>query len=149
MARPANRSIRLIGPTVAAQFLFATVSLAEDCRVFDSLESYTTTSNSPTSATCATYLTDNGSTAVSCYWSYPYRDTAVQTRSAELWHQLKTCRSGHAMTDDTQVNHPDSYYLRTWAYGRHVYTVSIKDKAALNRTLVFIRFEPDQDLASD
>ncbi len=53
------------------------------------------------------------------------------------------------MTDETQVNHPDSYYLRAWVHGRHVYTVSVKDKAALNRTLVFIRLEPDQVLLAD
>ena len=41
------------------------------------------------------------------------------------------------------VNHPDSYDLHEWRTPSGTYAISVKDKGALNRTLVFLRYAPD------
>jgi len=63
-------------------------------------------------------------------------------RFEAIWSALTACRPGAAQGGDQPVNHPDSYDLRQWRADQGVYAVSVKDKGASNRTLVFLRFEP-------
>lgn len=115
---------------------------AANCAVLDALDRRDTSDTALTGADCSTYATANATAGVSCYWTHPYRDPAAQARATGLWRMLQQCRAGQPLVRGSGVNHPDSYDLRQWAHGRDVYAVSVKDKAALDRTLVFIRVEP-------
>lgn len=144
MAYAAGHSARLTAVVFVGFLSLTPACRAADCPVIDALDLFAASGVPPSSATCITYVTDTAAVGASCHWSHPYRDGLAQSQAADLWRQLTACRDGHPLNEDTQVNHPDSYDLREWAHGQDVYGVSIKDKAALNRTLVFIRIEPDR-----
>lgn len=108
-----------------------------ECQIIDALEQ----AQIPNS-TCTTYRTETSRTGVSCHWPFPYRSKDAQVLGETLWQTLTTCRKGHSLGPDAQVNHPDSYALREWATNTGTYALSIKDKGALDQTLVFLRFEP-------
>lgn len=76
-----------------------------------------------------------------CLWSHGYRDPAARARFDALSAALEACL-GHAISQDAPVNHPDSYVLRQFGQGAGTVYLSIKDKAALQRTLVFLRTGP-------
>ena len=115
---------------------------AADCQMLEDLTSYEATTQVPEGATCAPYLTLTGQGAVSCHWAFGFRDTAAKTWAETLWATLTTCHAGAPLAPDLRVNHPDSYDLREWVVGQDVYRVSVKDKSGQDRTLVFLRFEP-------
>ena len=46
-----------------------------------------------------------------------------------------------ALPADTAVNHPDSYLLKRYQTGDLVISASLKDKAALSQSLVFLRID--------
>jgi len=117
-------------------------AVAADCAVFDAIDRQNASGTALTGAACSTYATANATAGFSCYWTHPYRDAAAQARASGLWQMLQHCRAGQPLVRGGGVNHPDSYDLREWAHGRDVYAVSVKDKAALDRTLVFVRVEP-------
>lgn len=130
--------------TVAVS-VFAHAALAADCSVLDALDNFPTTGVAPKGTTCVTYLTERSEIGVSCHWAHAFRDVSATTFANRLWSQIKSCRPGAPLGPDTRVNHPDSYELLQWADGRAVYSVSIKDKGALDRTLVFVRRAPSAD----
>jgi hypothetical protein len=125
-----------------AWLVVVSAAQAADCTIFDTLDGFATTGTPPPEATCSTYRTQASTTGTSCFWSHPYRGAAVPHIAADLWQSLTICRPGQILPQDSQVNHPDSYDLREWAHGADNYALSVKDKAALNRTLIFLRFEP-------
>lgn len=76
-----------------------------------------------------------------CQWRFAYRDGRARDMFEAKGSELEACL-GPAMEQGDQVNHPDSYELRQFqAEGRAVY-LSIKDKAALQQTIVFLRIGP-------
>ena len=111
----------------------------------DALDTLQATGLSQIDAECTTYLTATSETGVSCHWEYPYRSVSALQKATTLWETLSQCRDGKARAPDTQVNHPDSYDLQALEHGNTVYTISVKDKAALNLTLVFLRREPTEE----
>lgn len=127
---------------VIAFLLVANPGFAADCDVIDAIDSFASTDLAPHQATCATYLTVDATTGASCHWSFAFRDAAALDFSDSLLDQLKACRTGMAKGADQQVNHPDSYDLRQVQGEDGTYAISVKDKGALNLTLVFLRFEP-------
>ena len=114
---------------------------AGECRPIDTLDAFETSGLPPAGAECSTYLTATSGTGVSCRWENPYRAEAARQKASALWETLIQCRDGKPLSPDKQVNHPDSYDLRTLAHGTTIYAISVKDKAAQNRTLVFLRRE--------
>ena len=137
----ATRIITLKALGAATTLAIAGQAAASDCAVFDALD----TPEAPEaqeSATCATYLTKTAATGVSCHWEFPYRSDVAHRFFETVWANLQTCRPGVLRETGNRVNHPDSYDLREWVAQSGVYAVSKKDKAAAERTLVFLRFEP-------
>ena len=116
-------------------------ALAADCTDIQALERHAESKSIPRGATCALYLSDTGTTGTSCHWEFPFRDQAALTFSDVLWQSLATCRAGRPLGADQPVNHPDSYELREWATPTGTYAISVKDKGALDRTMVFFRLE--------
>jgi len=116
---------------------------ADACAPLDALDAFLTQQDPPRDATCATYLTEAGTTGTSCHWSFSFRDPIAKDEAAQIWAALATCRPNGTSASDQPVNHPDSYDLRAWRTEAATYAISVKDKGALNRTLVFLRVEPN------
>ncbi len=116
---------------------------AADCQYLDALDTYANSETAPSEASCTTYLTAANTTGRSCHWTFPFRSDGAKDFGKTLWKNLTSCRAGTPLGPDAQVNHPDSYDLREWATDHGTYALSIKDKGALNRTLVFLRLEPN------
>ena len=123
--------------------VLAQPSAAAECLMLEALEAFANTGTTPSGATCSTYQTATGAKGVSCYWTSAFRDKKGLLFADELWATLSTCRAGERLGPDQIVNHPDSYDLREWRTLSGTYAISVKDKGALNRTLVFLRFAPD------
>lgn len=149
MAQSVFFAARLIALGLAALLSFSKVALATDCAVFDTLDRFAATAIPAPGATCSTFVTEAATIGTSCHWSHAYRGSTVAPHAARIWQHLTSCRAGQLLAPDTQVNHPDSYDLREWAHGRDVYALSVKDKAALERTFVFLRIEPSRLSQSD
>ena len=110
------------------------------CAPLPAVEGFATGGTAPEGAICTTYLAQTGP-GVSCHWAFPFRDAAAPAFAEALWQVLTTCRAGEAAGGDLPVNHPDSYALREWVSGGVTYRVTVKDKGAEGRTLVFLRVE--------
>lgn len=78
-----------------------------------------------------------------CRWDFGYRDPAARESFETLSGQLERCAGPKGrMTDDIPVNHPDTYDLRIHAIDGFEVAVSLKDKAALGKSLIFLRSRP-------
>ncbi|WP_135505534.1 hypothetical protein [Roseovarius aestuariivivens] len=73
-----------------------------------------------------------------CMWRFGYRDQAAHDRFERLGALLELCLGRELALDDS-VNHPDSYQLRRFQIDDATVFLSIKDKASLRQTLVFLR----------
>ena len=115
---------------------------AQACEIFDALDTFTQTDVAPAKATCDTYLSESGSIGTACNWEFPYRAPEAITLADILTEDIQICRPVSQSAADAQVNHPDSYDLRTWVSDAATYALSVKDKGNLQRTFVFLRREP-------
>ncbi len=75
-----------------------------------------------------------------CGWAFPYRAPEATAAFERLVTTIAACLGAEAsVTADLDVNHPDFYDLRTFqSKGREI-GVSLKDKAGLSETYVFLR----------
>lgn len=91
---------------------------------------------------CGKTRTLSGSSSHHCAWSFPYRsDHAVEVFEG-LGSSFQACLSDGAVHgSDPLVNHPDSYDTRIFNLGDRMAILSLKDKAALQKTYVFVRVE--------
>ncbi|MEO1139103.1 MAG: hypothetical protein AAFW87_06570 [Pseudomonadota bacterium] len=76
-----------------------------------------------------------------CQWRFDYRNASAAGLYDMFSQQLEKCLGPQIITDKG-VNHPDSYDLRQYQAKDGMIFVSIKDKAALQQTIVFLRVEP-------
>lgn len=98
--------------------------------------------NTDTAANCQTSLMLGGGSQVHCGWSFEYRTPAAQDAFAQTIVAVTNCLGPDTRaTLDQDVNHPDFYDLQTFDADERVISVSLKDKGALQQTLVFIRIE--------
>jgi hypothetical protein len=96
--------------------------------------------DAPDGVTCQTILLISGQYQRSCYRSYPYRSGDARAAFASIGFELADCLGAKAVQSvDRSVNHPDSYELHRYQLNGVEYAVSLKDKAALQQTLVFLR----------
>ena len=81
-----------------------------------------------------------------CSWSFGYRADAANARFESLHASVASCLGPDAASrTDPTVNHPDSYSLHEFDAGDVTVAVSIKDKGAQKKTLVFLRIYPKSD----
>ena len=100
----------------------------------------------PDADTCSTATGTAGSKIYHCHWGFPYRDKEAEEFFGHLDVRLKTCLESQVnVADDQPVNHPDSFHLRTYHLDRAKVSISLKDKATIDKTLVFIRVEIPTD----
>ena len=89
--------------------------------------------------TCSVSNTTTGPVLM-CHWTYPYRSPEAATRFESLSSEVVSCLGRDAILRlDPAVNHPDSYALREYTTDGVTIAVSIKDKGAMQKTLVFFR----------
>jgi len=90
-------------------------------------------------AACRTALQPGGK-AYFCAWEYPYRADAATSAFARADAEVLACIGDRAtMRSDRGVNHPDSYAARQYRLEGASVTVSLKDKAQLGRSFVFLK----------
>ena len=91
-------------------------------------------------AQCRASLALGGARSVHCVLEYEYRSDSATQVFSELTDALVACSDpAVTMIEDQSVNHPDAFVLRTFENALNTYAVSIKDKGALQQTLVFVR----------
>jgi len=89
---------------------------------------------------CRTSRALSGARHVQCSWSFGYRAVEAAEVFEGLTARVAACLGSEAtMTSDSSVNHPDAYDLRMFDRYGQAFAVSVKDKGALQQTLVFIR----------
>ncbi len=93
-------------------------------------------------AHCEPRTTVSGEPWVFCRWQHGYRAPEASAQFDAWRDRLDTCFDASRASDDDAVNHPDSYALHQVRGQGAVLSVSLKDKAALDATFVFLRIEP-------
>ena len=75
-----------------------------------------------------------------CRWDFAYRAEEAQAAFDAMSGALATCAEpSGALTEDQPVNHPDSYALHRYVLEGREVALSLKDKAALGKSLIFLR----------
>ncbi|MEX0345276.1 MAG: hypothetical protein AB3N20_10175 [Rhizobiaceae bacterium] len=83
-------------------------------------------------------FTKSGGKSHMCMWTFEYRDQHATAGFTALLGRIKQCLGSSASESmDTGVNHPDSYEARYFELDGFRFTVSIKDKAPLQKSFVF------------
>jgi len=81
-----------------------------------------------------------GGSQMHCGWAFSYRSPAAAQAFEHLLVTVADCLGAAArVTADKTVNHPDFYDLQTFQFEGQEIGVSLKDKAALSETYVFLR----------
>ncbi len=89
--------------------------------------------------TCKLTRSLSGSRAYHCSWGYPYRSEIAERRFKEMADALHVCFGETVGAgNDKPVNHPDTYDQLQYRSGHVAILVSLKDKAALERTFISI-----------
>ena len=92
----------------------------------------------PMSATCQSARQTTGE-ALFCYAEHTFRSETATDMAQRIEADIAACFSAPARQPDTGVNHPDSYTARWFDVGDARISLSVKDKGALGKTLVFLR----------
>jgi hypothetical protein len=92
---------------------------------------------------CTTSLQLGGEVQTQCGWPFAYRSQDAADAFTRLNDTVVDCLGTDVMiTQDQSVNHPDFYDLRMYQSEAQEIGVSLKDKAALQQTYVFLRLSP-------
>lgn len=75
---------------------------------------------------------------MTCGWAFGYRSGVADKAFEDISDMVGDCARFRG-TDPSTVSHPDSYSLRQYLIGSDMISVSLKDKAGLNQTMVFLR----------
>lgn len=135
----ASRAVRRACPALLLVSALSLPARAEQCTVIDALDGFAATGAVPPAATCAPYVAADSGPATACFWTFDYRNAAASELARQVWRELTACRPGWEAGPEVPVNHPDSYSLRMWTTETATYGVSLKDKGALDQTLVILR----------
>lgn len=94
-------------------------------------------------ATCSFSIDLSGARSTNCRWAFGYREQVAADAFAALLRAASVCAgSDIGVTSDQKVNHPDFYDLRVLQVADGEVGLSLKDKAALQQTYVFLRTTP-------
>lgn len=94
----------------------------------------------PAANHCATSRSTTGAAEPYCAWKFDYRDAEATSAFYSLSVRLRSCAATVLSAGgDAAVNHPDSYVLQQYETDQGTVSLSIKDKAGLHSTYVFLR----------
>ena len=95
---------------------------------------------------CLQSLSETGARSHHCRWPFEYRDVQANNSFKVILSAFQNCYAGdNAPTKDQDVNHPDYYDLRSFQTANGTLFLSLKDKGALQKTYLFIRFDEKSD----
>ena len=120
----------------------AQAELCEDILAIDtqSADAALTLPDTDRVAKCTRSLMLSGGSQMHCGWAFSYRVPDARQAFDDLVNSVTDCLGPAARTvTDQDVNHPDYYDLQTFRLNGREIGVSLKDKAALSKTYVFLR----------
>ena len=88
---------------------------------------------------CGPVRETDGSVSNYCFWEFDFRSKTAKQHYANLKAKLGKCASVKNDEKTSQVNHPDSYDQALFENADNRFSLSLKDKAGLNKTMVFLR----------
>ena len=94
-------------------------------------------------ASCSFSLDTLGMKSANCNWAFSYRSAEATGAFQGMLAELSVCADmASGIETDQSVNHPDFYDLRLMRIAGGEMGLSIKDKAAIQQTYVFLRLTP-------
>ncbi len=94
-------------------------------------------------AICSFSLDTRGTKSANCNWAFSYRSAEATGTFKDKLAMLSVCADkASGIVTDQSVNHPDFYDLRLMRIAGGEVGLSIKDKAAIQQTFVFLRLTP-------
>jgi hypothetical protein len=94
-------------------------------------------------ASCSFSLDTQGAKSANCNWAFSYRSAEATGAFKDMLAELSACADmASGIETDQSVNHPDFYDLRLMRIAGGDVGLSIKDKAAIQQTYVFLRLTP-------
>ena len=127
----------------AAALIMLASPVAAFCKELAALEGQgndITLPATPMVAECRTSIQLGGRQQTQCGWPFAYRSDAASEAFERLNDAVSDCLGPETVaTRDQSVNHPDFYDLRLYQVGEREIGVSLKDKAGLQETYVFLR----------
>lgn len=88
---------------------------------------------------CSTSKTLGGGSSEDCFWRFEFRSERAIAGFAKLADHLKACSAYFSSDPEPRVNHPDSFEQVHATMGTVGLRLSLKDKAALSESLVFLK----------
>lgn len=93
----------------------------------------------PDAENCRQVQLISGDPAIYCTWGFHYREADAYDTFRTFNVSLRQCLGqGADSGNDLPVNHPDTYEQAVFHLGQTTISVSLKDKAELGRTFVFV-----------
>ncbi|MDG2340434.1 MAG: hypothetical protein P8L32_04465 [Paracoccaceae bacterium] len=97
----------------------------------------------PSLASCTFSTNISGAISFSCHWGFSYRTKEALEAFEAMLSDLALCADPTlGVVTDQNVNHPDFYDLRMLNIQGGEIALSLKDKAALQQTFIFLRLTP-------
>ncbi len=94
----------------------------------------------PQASSCAMSLLWSGARSYHCIWEFPYRAGPAREAFAAFNSSFENCLPGQMhIRNDQSVNHPDFYKRKQYQAGAVVIGISLKDRAELHGSYVFLR----------
>ena len=94
---------------------------------------------------CQSALQLGGASSFHCQWGFSYRSKAGSDAFRAMDALLRQCLDAAPVdADGSPVNHPDSFDQRHYRATGFMLSLSLKDKAALARSFVFLGWAPEQ-----
>ncbi len=144
MKRQATVALTSLAATLAAgQLASADINCGVMLRLVEATQTGKALKPAPQNAEeCGLSATLAGQTAVHCAWAFALRASEARVFFDGMVGSVTTCFGNEiAPIRDLGVNHPDSYDLRQYRFEDVTLSLSLKDKAALGKTYVFLRSE--------
>lgn len=144
-----GRAAWAIPPLIGLTILAGLADAKTDCDTIEAIVDAAQRGEAPShlpldAAECGQSIALGGRSAVHCAWVFALRAPEAEAFFDGMARAAMACAGAKTgVTNTPAVNHPDSYDLRQFRLDGVTLSVSIKDKAALGRTYVFIRAERD------
>lgn len=84
----------------------------------------------------------DGATSHHCAWGFDFRAADARAKADGLARVVQTCFAAVPQPPENPVNHPDTFDQVTLVGPTVAATIAVKDKGALNQTLVFLGIGP-------
>lgn len=88
---------------------------------------------------CGTALNETAAREIHCRWSFDFRSDEAVEMQDRLASDIRDCLDASTISPEQGVNHPDTYDQQRFRTADTALSVSLKDKAALQQSFVFLR----------